>query len=175
MSKQDRERARTPVRLNHQASVIVVTCNELEQVPAWIIRKYLGTFMIVRTPGAVLDAADSNAASLEHIIVNNPDIRHVVLCLHSLCTQFHVESPLFKQDVSTKTDLKKAMLQQVWLSKTIPNLKSWFNKLGRDEIELHGWIYEPETDWVSALDTETGLFLPLNAHTRFYNEELVNE
>lgn len=170
MCKQDRERARTPVHVSHQASVIVVTCIELDQLPSWIIRKHLGAFTIIRTPGAVLNPSDSNAGFLEQAIVNNPDARHVVLCLHSLCTQFNEKASLFEQDTSTKTDLKKALIQQMWLSKSMPKLKRWFQKLGRDEMEIHGWIYEPETDWVSALDTETGLFLPLNAHARFSNE-----
>jgi carbonic anhydrase len=186
--------AQSPVRVNNKVRTLVISCVELEQIPSWTVRRHLGSYMVIRTPGGLLElpGSDEDMASLEQILIENTGIQHFVVCLHSLCTKFDQASALFTRDnslvksrrfqnlrklqysLSTEyaeltADHRKALLQQRWLCEILPKLRQWLKELRRDDVELHGWIYEPETDWISALDTECGLFVPLNAYSKFCN------
>lgn len=60
---------------------------------------------------------------------------------------------------------RRVFLQQRWMQMVIPRLKRYAQLLGSENISVHGWLYEPETKWISALEEETGEFVPLNVYS----------
>jgi|GEM_PF-4520657 len=170
-------RAQKPVRVMDRIRTLLITCEELEHLPEWTIRQHLGPYTVMRTPGALLQSSD--LAKLETVLTDNSCIRHIVVCLHSLCSRLwgkttsHLKTPTKRQHVNLNTDYKKALWQQQWLRNKLPYIRHWLRTINREDVEVHGWIYELETDWITALDTDDDFFVPLNGHTHFYKNSLI--
>lgn len=165
----------------------LITCADASGLPVKTMQKNFGAHTIVRSPGALLCLDDREAElQLKEIINRNPGLRHIVVCMHSLCKYFADGPPyayvqqeilsgclqLLDAEVAAKfpdlnKEQRKSFMQQHSLSNMISEMTKWLRAYGAGHIQIHGWIYEAESNWISALDFETGLFLPLNAHADF--------
>lgn len=156
-------------------NTLIVTCTQLDELPTKTVDYFLGPFVAMRFPGAIPDITDSsNGKFLAGLLQDNQNIKHLVVCAHSLCE--HFDCSVLSQDEDAgeseedendwKPKYKLGLLQQNWLSKMVRLLKIWTGNLGRADLEIHAWIYEPEVEWISAMDHETDMFVPLNACTK---------
>lgn len=156
--------------------VILVSCNETFLSPKAIIEETWGKCKEVLLPGALLGSnEDSERALFGSLIETCPVTEHFVVSSHSLCTFFantEPDSVLHELEKQVRSELpeldfvsRRVFLQQRWMQKVIPRLKRYAQLLGSENISVHGWLYEPETKWISALEEETGEFVPLNVYS----------
>lgn len=144
-------RIQLPINSGSRAKALVISCTELDELPTWSVRSFLGPFMTMRVPGAIPDVWNSKAGDqLAEMLVTRPNIKHLLICAHSLCR--HSQS--------------HTLLHNSWLGNMVNNLREWADLLGRDDLEIHVWTYEPEMEWISALDHETNMFVPLDSCTQ---------
>lgn len=170
------ERAEMPCHSGRRVNTLVVTCAELDDLPIWNIRRFLGPFMTMRAPGAMPDISESKEGKLlAELLMEYRTIKHLVICAHSLCVHFGHSAPSANLSQSWREVLENpglrprhrlGLLQQCWLCNMVRRLRAWSVIIGRPDLEIHAWIYEPEMEWISALDQETDIFVPLNACTK---------
>lgn len=180
-------RARKPSHVSRIAEVLLISCTELEELPSWTVRRHLGTFTVLRSPAALLDPEQSSQTRLlREMLAENPAIKQIVVCAHTLCGQLSkMKSPRGQEGASQKSSqacennvcqLKTAAsIQEECLSRNQDKIRNWLKELGRGEIELHTWIYEPESQWITTLDSETDIFVPLNACARLNSMQPISE
>ncbi len=152
------------------SKVLVIGCPELQELPFWYLEKFFGTYTVLESNGGIFDPADSK--ELEAKLFENPGIEHIVLCPHNVCDLLAESVGRFLK-ISRKPEprlfvLNSLMLIERTLAFSMAELGLFLEKSGRKEIEVHGWFYEPEIDWISAFETETGHLVPLNSYTRLY-------
>ncbi len=159
-----------------QTKVVLVSCNETFLSPKTIIEETWGKCKEVLLPGALLGAnEDSERALFQSLLETCPETRHFVVSMHSLCTFFAntpSDSVLHELENQVRNEFpeldfvsRRVLLQQRWMQIVIPRLKRYAKLLGYEDISVHGWLYEPETKWISALEEETGEFVPLNVYS----------
>lgn len=161
MEDRSRDQVQNLVKISSNIKTLLIACSELEDLPGWSVRKNLGAYSVLRRPAALVEPEKDRSLLIE--LSSRTQIKNIVLCAHSLCKYFQKGSRLKVLELSKQAEL---------LSKNQKQLYSWFCKQGRSDIELHSWLYEPEAEWISALDDETGIFVPLNACTRLYASRL---
>lgn len=166
------EQAHAPVRIDDRVRTVFITCDELEQLPEWTVRRHFGPFTVLRTPGASLP--ENNEQELLQALVSKSSVKHLVICQHSLCSKF-LQATQFRRSLHKELniDYRRSLWQQQLMRISLPKIKQWLKSINRDDIEVHGWIYEPETDWISALDSDCETFVPLTAHVDFYKDNLL--
>lgn len=159
-----------------QTKVVLVSCNETFLSPKTIIEETWGKCKEVLLPGALLGAnEDSERALFKSLLETCPETQHFVVSMHSLCSFFantEPDSVLHELENQARNEFpeldfvsRRVLLQQRWMQIVIPRLKRYTELLGCEEIAVHGWLYEPETKWISALEEETGEFVPLNVYS----------
>lgn len=160
-------RAELPDFSGDPPKTLIVTCAKLDDLANWTIRRFLGPFVSMRAPGAIPDISSSeDGLTLAKLLKEHDNIKHLVICAHSLCVHFgHTprDNDLKELDENWRPKYKLGLLQQRWLSNTVNSLRLWAISIGRMDLEIHAWIHEPEVDWISALDQETDMFVPLDA------------
>lgn len=179
-------KAEMPNHCDRRINTLVVACAELDDLSNWNIRRFLGPYMTIRSAGAIPDISDSKEGRLlADLVTGNPNITHLVICAHSLCAHFGsakwcsdlsqtwreddmcaVVRDLVLENPGLRPRYRSGLLQQRWLSNMVRRLRTWSMRIGRPDLEIHAWIYEPEMDWISTLDQETDIFVPLNACTK---------
>lgn len=147
--------AQVPVYTSSKTKALVISCSELDELPIWTVRRFLGPFATMRVPGATPDVWQSREGEqLAELLTKTPNIKHLLMCTHSLCRYSHGRTPLHNP----------------WLGNMVRRLKEWAALIGRPDLEIHFWIYEPEMEWISALDHETDIFVPLNSCTQLIRQ-----
>lgn len=149
------------------AQTILITCSEENGLPSPSELKRLEPFVFITTHGAQISAPKDDLDPIESLmtVLNGaPRVEHIVLCMHSGCS--HLRLPdcydfLIKRGRNAIFPLHDVLKEQVAFIKTGVQAR-----LKDDEKcpAVHGWLYEPEIEWVSFLDDETGLLLPLSAN-----------
>lgn len=124
-------------------------------------------------------------SELETLLTTHHEIEHVAFCLHDNCKHFSprtgranaqasqdfsdklhsIEVEIMKDYPELSPEVRRGFIQHHWLRRMLPEERLWHRMRGHQQLQLHGLIYETETNWLSALDQETGLFVPLNAYS----------
>lgn len=165
-----------PVRMDNRIQTVFITCDELDILPEWTIRNHLGPYKVMHIPGALLRGEESpEHVALQELLSRNSGIKHVVMCQHSLCTKFIQNFSGSKRSCHNdlNAEYRRLLWQQQSLRNAVPAMKQWLADINRGDIQVHGWIYESETDWISALDSDCEHFVPLNAHTHFHDRLMI--
>ncbi len=125
---------------------------------------------------------------LSQLLETANKVEHLIVCFHSGCS--YIEKPLESSqkkrrlrilkgvsstspDVTLSNDIalhpyEKQILEQLRGLATMIELEP---KLRERKLVLQGWLYEPELDWTSFFDLDTGLLLPLSANTGLCNPQ----
>jgi len=159
-----------------ETKVILVTCNETFLSPKAIIEETWGKCKEILLPGALLGGSEeSERALFQSLLETCPETKHFIISLHSLCSFFantESDSVLHQLEEQVRGEFpeldfvsRRVLLQQRFMQQVIPRLKRYSQLLGCENISVHGWLYEPETKWISALEDETGEFVPLNVYS----------
>ncbi|MDZ4837965.1 MAG: hypothetical protein SGJ27_29625 [Candidatus Melainabacteria bacterium] len=126
---------------------------------------------------------------LEALMMSAKSVEDIVVCFHTGCKYFDTRPdkeqsviPLFNENLDRDLDIIHAPQHETFsgsfadenllipvqrkLASELSVLESVCKRnkqLASKRLKFHGWLFEPEIDWVSFLDHETGQFLPLNA------------
>jgi hypothetical protein len=149
------------------AQTILITCCEKNGLPPSSELLRLEPIAFLTIPGAQLTTEEDSSDALESlskVLDEAPQVEHIVLCLHSGCA--HLRLPecydfLIKRGRNAIFPMHEVLKEQVAFIKSA--LKGRSNRRGKSPA-VHGWLYEPEIDWISFLDDETGLLLPMSAN-----------
>lgn len=161
---------------DNDTKVILISCNETFLSPKSIIEEEWGVCKEILLPGALLgENEQSEKTVLQSLLETYPETKHLVVSLHSLCTFFadtkqgtelnQLEAEVQIEFAELDFVSRRVFLQQRWLQRLIPKLEKYSRDLGCQNLSIHGWLYEPETKWISALENETGEFVPLNVYS----------
>jgi len=168
---------------------LFITCSDSRIDPNLITNTDPGEIFVLRNIGNIVPrsgtAGDSEEAVIEYALVAL-GVKHIIICGHSQCGAvkglLHPESlssvpsvaswlnhaEKSRQVVRQKHSqlqgeelLKAAVAENVIVQldnlRTLPSVSS---RLARDEVRLHGWVYEFETGQIQAIDPGTGQFRP---------------
>lgn len=187
-------RERTP-----PAHTLVIACDELKQYPDLERTAKLGNIAIVQTPANTVTGRNAvgGPSDLSNVIATLHDhikLKHIVVHGHTNCGYIQalvrgqlvpVESAwtdscssitdaLAKNAYShLPVDQQVALYVQHHVSEQLYNLSLFQpvkEAMAADGLKLVGWIYDNDMDWISLLDSETGLFIPANAHVLGMND-----
>lgn len=169
---------------------LFITCSDSRINPSLITQSKPGELFIVRNAGNIVPPYGASnggeGATLEYA-VTALDIKDIIVCGHSMCGAMggllypdHLEDmPNMAQwlrhaDTTRRiikenyADLKGDQLLTATVEENVlvqlDNLKthpSVAAKLARQEIRIHGWVFEIETAEVWAYHRERGQFVPL--------------
>lgn len=147
---------------------VMIACCEKGAIPPVKELKHFQPLAMVLIPGAQLLAPPAEMRStadimhppphchsfkfLESVTVSMPNVQQMIICTHSGCKFTREEESMSERLSELATALAVSDL------------------LKTRRIKLHAWHFEPEINWVSFYDTDTGLMLPLNADS-YPNEQ----
>lgn len=178
-----------PDRTVKDVRTIVIGCGEENSLPDVQHLERLQPLAFIKTAGGRLfgrkfDDAGDGLRFLESILSTAPDVEHIVVCLHTGCSSMCPEpdtgcgsAPMLQlvksESVAEPTrhgsehhegvlfPYERMLLEQLLAVATILKRNSKFTS---KQIRLHGLLFEPEIEWISFFDFDTGQLLPLNAH-----------
>lgn len=141
--------------------------------------------------GGTLQVPPQPLHFLESLLASAKQIEHVIVCLHTGCGYLTAGTDLCRDSLSKPNGDSPKVLRadsadvlclrpdhideprleplQDLLKEQLDFLEEMIHAsvfLAKRKVSLHGWLYEPELDWLSFLDTEQGLFLPLSANEK---------
>ncbi len=160
---------------DNDTKVMLVSCNETFLSPRAIIEETWGKCKEILLPGALPGSNhDSERALFQSLIEAYPETEHFIISLHSLCSFFANTEPdsiLHQLENELRTEFneldfvqRRVLMQQRFMQQLIPRIQRYTELFGCENVSVHGWLYEPETKWISALEVETGEFVPLNVY-----------
>lgn len=129
---------REAVSDEEHASVVVVTCTDSRVVPELIFDQPLGTFSVVRLPGA--QAGEPGARAVQES-VKRLHASAVIVLGHLGCSHVVHKAPLEEDDAATAASVSAA----------VKDLK----KRARLEVNVLRVVYAPKTGKLRWLDAET--------------------
>lgn len=163
----------------YDVHTIIVTCSEIEgKLPAVDLDRLQPHAYLTLPGGRLINGPDPECSLdtlcfLEAVLMSARNVEHIVVCFHTECT-FRDTSvvPLFedRQRAASKHQADESQLLNVQreLTSELSALRNMCKRnpnLAKKKLVFHGWLFESEIDWVSFLDQETGLFLPLSANS----------
>lgn len=171
-----------PIGKLDDVQTIFISCTEVESLPKVQELDRLEPVAFLKVPGGLVGDNTSEhgkldeQSSLLRSVLSNCNAEHIVLCLHTGCTYLsytpecnditgrlgltHRPSLSPCVEFSLKP-LQDCLLQQ---GRFVESLVEEARRAGR-RLSIHCWLFEPEINWISFYDFETGLLLPLNAHS----------
>ena len=145
-----------------EVSSVIIACSEKNSIPPAKELEHFNPLAMVLIPGSQLLAPPAEMRStadimhpppschsfefLESVTVSMPNVQHMIICTHSGCKHTKENGPTIDERLA---ELSKALTAS--------------DPLKKRRFKLHAWHFEPEINWVSFYDTDTGLMLPLNA------------
>lgn len=162
--------------IENDTKVLLISCNETFLSCRSIIEETWGKCKEVLLPGALLGSNEaSEKALLQSLIETYTETHHIVISMHSLCSFYantEPDSVLYELETAVRAEFpdldfvqRRVILQQRYMQKVIPRVQRYLQTFGCENISVHAWLYEPETKWISALEIETGEFVPLNVYS----------
>ncbi|MBX9694570.1 MAG: hypothetical protein K2Z81_19440, partial [Cyanobacteria bacterium] len=166
-----------------ELTTIVVACCETESFPELANMEELQPVGFLRTAGGMLYKKNKvdGLLLLESLLSVASNVKHIMVCLHTGCSFVNEEEKeprrlkllrsanptheLSADELALRPyedELLRQMRAISGLLESVPRLKF-------SQPVLHGWLYESELEWTSFFDFETGLLLPLSAHTDLCN------
>lgn len=168
---------------------LVITCDEVRHCPD-LRRLQAGTVFIARTPGNTVDPDTDNsglARSLANLLSRESNLRRIIVRAHTHCSYMpalanesvspvdHPWTRHCRKTISTHLlryrdlpaeqshafCLHHNVIEQLENLRRIPAVAG---ALSKGNLQLIGWIYDAEFDWISLHDPETDMFLPPNCH-----------
>lgn len=174
---------------NQSPRHLFITCSDSRIDPQLITQSEPGELFVCRNAGNIVppheyDASGMNA-SIEYA-VSVLGVEHIVVCGHSNCGamkavlnpasletlpqvkhwlqhchDIHVD-PRQEKQICPEQELKNVTRQNVVQQlKHLTSHPSIQTKLQRQEIELHGWVYDIETGKIETYDHPTQQFIEL--------------
>ncbi|MEZ0068369.1 carbonic anhydrase [Streptacidiphilus sp. MAP12-20] len=173
----------------HQPTALFIGCSDARVVPELITQTDPGELFVIRTAGNLvpphMQGADGVAASIEYA-VNVLGVADVIVCGHSACGAMtalasgsdlsglpavagwlhHADAAKARTDAGeqlTGADRVAALVRDNVLAQ-LTNLRthpSVAKALVRDELTLHGWVYDIGTGSAELLDLTSGRFVAL--------------
>lgn len=159
---------------------ILISCSEPNSSPTSKTVEKLMPLAHLAVPAGLLARVShnqrSNAADfLPDLLSSGSGVANIVVCLHTGCSLMKqvLDREIFRIDDSVLAlgaDSRSVNEGEIMLlQKTIKiELRDIQKQLRRDvalmkrKVKFQGWVFEPEIDWVSFYDIETGLLLPLS-------------
>ncbi|MCX5199927.1 carbonic anhydrase [Streptomyces sp. NBC_00237] len=166
----------------HTPNALFIGCSDARVVPELITQREPGELFVIRTAGNLVPPygqnADGIAASIEYA-VNALGVADIIVCGHSACGAMtalatgtdmsglpatadwlrHADSSRALLDATPHTGDRVAALVRENVLAQLTNLRthpSVARALARDEVALHGWVYDIGSGRVETLDATTG-------------------
>jgi carbonic anhydrase len=188
--------------------VLFITCSDSRVQPELITQSNLGDLFVIRNAGNIVPpygAANGGEGATIEYAIKSLDIQHIVVCGHTTCGamkgllqvgELEHSMPLvydwLKHTEATRemveenyghlgrqeklaTLVAENVLTQIDNLRTYPAVRS---HLHRNEIALHGWIYNIEDGTVLTYDRKNHTFVPPFSSLDAYdnsNRESANE
>jgi carbonic anhydrase len=179
---------------------LFITCADSRIVPDLITQSKPGELFICRNAGNMVPAYGELhggvSATIEYAVTVLP-IRDIVVCGHTGCGAIKalmypeqaegmptVKSWLHHGEVARRMvedhhrdlpeDQKLRRLTEENVIAQLSNLRthpSVASRLRKDNIRLHGWIYEIGTGHIDAFDSTSGRFVPVEEYAATYLEQ----
>lgn len=171
---------------------IAIACDEVQEFPDLERTPRLGNIAVVRTPANVVfdteGEVESRLPDVIETLLEETDIKYIVIRAHTNCGYIQslvrgevpshasnfaslsstANNRLCNDYANFPADQRMALYVQHHVTEQFDALISC-PKVGRmvsqGHLKILGWIYDHEMDWISLLDSETGLFVPINAHS----------
>ncbi len=174
---------------------LFITCSDSRIDPSWLTQTKPGELFIQRTAGNIVPAYGAvhggEAATIEYAVAAL-NVKDIIICGHSHCGAMsgllhaekvqkmpavraylqHAEATrriveenyahLTKEDERLTLTVEENVLVQLENLRTHPSVAA---ALRRDQLKLHGWVYEFETGQVFAFDPVKSQFVPLQEIT----------
>jgi len=174
--------------------VLFITCSDSRVQPELITQSDLGDLFVIRNAGNIVPpygATNGGEGATIEYAIKSLDIQHIVICGHTTCGamkgllqvgELEEKMPLvynwLKHTEATRelveehySHLPKAeklstlvaenVLTQIDNLKTYPSVRS---HLHRNEVQLHGWIYNITDGSVLTYDRANHTFVPLSSN-----------
>ncbi|MFJ2743180.1 carbonic anhydrase [Streptomyces sp. NPDC087440] len=173
----------------HTPNALFIGCSDARVVPELITQREPGELFVIRTAGNLVppygQGADGIAASIEYA-VNALGVADIIVCGHSECGAMtalasgtdmsqlpatadwlrHADASRALLTPSHQGDERIATLIRFNVAAQLTNLRthpSVARALARDEVSLHGWVYDIGSGRIETLDTATGRTAELSA------------
>jgi carbonic anhydrase len=164
--------------------VLFITCSDSRVVPSLFTQTLPGELFIIRNAGNLVPAyhIDSTEKATIEYAVSGLGIKNIIVCGHSNCGAMngvkHPELLIKLPGVSAAVNqhgphissdksnhnldqlIEENVLQQMDSLKSHPCVKEAISK---DQLEIHGWVYEFETGNVFEHDANTQKFKPIES------------
>ncbi len=175
---------------------LIIGCCEQGALPEIQHLEKLQPLAFINTAGGTLfdsknDDCSDGLRFLESVLSTASSVKHIVVCMHTgcsfVCTEAHsgcsnahkrlqlVKSARVSDTPGESSDhhhldemlfpYERLLLEQLLALATMLKRNPKFTSR---EVMLHGLLFEPEIEWLSFFDLDTGQLLPLNAHTELY-------
>ncbi len=170
----------------HDVRTIVIACCETGSLPELSNLEELQPLSFLRTAGGLVYSRGDRGGLelLDSLLAIASGVEHIIVCLHTGCSfvrqereaenrggrrlrliktpNEHNSSNDTHSDGHTLRPYEQQLLRQIREIEAHLENEPTFKQ---NRPTLQGWLYEPELDWTSFYDFETGLLLPLSAHT----------
>ncbi|CAM5631754.1 carbonic anhydrase [Streptomyces spiroverticillatus] len=173
----------------HTPNALFIGCSDARVVPELITQREPGELFVIRTAGNLVpphgQGADGVAASIEYA-VNALGVADIIVCGHSACGAMtalasgtdmsslpatadwlrHADASQALLDASQQGEERIAALIRFNVAAQLTNLRthpSVARALAREELALHGWVYDIGSGDIETVDTTTGTVTPLTA------------
>lgn len=172
---------------------LFITCADSRIIPSLITQAHPGDLFVLRNIGNIVPpypSLSSEAAGIEYVL-NKFEIKDIIICGHSQCGAMeglltpdiekqmpvvaswlsHSHSVLKKMhddetELITDRALKLTIATQQNILLQIAHLKTYpliAQKLARNELTIHGWLYEVKTGKVQIYEPAKSDFMTLEA------------
>ncbi|MEU5425618.1 carbonic anhydrase [Streptomyces olivoreticuli] len=174
---------------DHRPGALFISCSDARVVPELITQRDPGELFVIRTAGNLVPpyapGADGVAASIEYA-VGVLGVTDVIVCGHSDCGAMtalasggdlgtlpavadwlrHADAAKARTDATGPASgagrvaalVRDNVLSQLANLRTHPSVA---RALARQEVTLHGWVYDIPSGSVEELDTTSGRFVAL--------------
>lgn len=192
LRKQIGDKSAHKAHFDSSIKTIVITCDEVSHFPDLLSKPGLGQIKIIKTPANTVNVDDLSSFELkainELLVEQLVSSVNVIVRAHTHCSYLpllamHTPSEGCPEWIRRSSKTKRFMdskcsglpTEQMLALGLQCNVVEQLNNLKRapfvcqaihdKRLQLLGWIYDSEFDWISLFDPETELFLPPNAHS----------
>lgn len=166
-----------------EIQTVLISCSESHSRPASQSIEKLMPLAHLTVPAGLLariaTTQEGNAADcLQELLSTASGVSNLVVCLHTGCLLMRqvLGGEIFRADESVfhlETDSRSVtegeiLLLQETIRRELRAIQKQLRRAGffsKRRIKLQGWVFEPELNWISFYDLDTGLLLPLSAHS----------
>ncbi len=168
--------------------ILFITCSDSRLIPTLLTQTKPGELFVIRNVGNIIPPAhvpSSEAAGIVFALNELDSIKDIIICGHSHCGAMKgLLTPNLKErlpEVASWLTHSQSVLKQVMdhsdftakvnhatqlnILTQLEHLKSYpvvAEKLARNELTLHGWLYEFEKGEVLVYETQSKEFIPFH-------------